>query len=115
MWYAVLKAPVSWNAPNYHIFIRTWRYIEVANSKSAAKRDRQSKERRMRNRMAKSTLRSATRKFNEAVAAQDSSTAGEELQQVVRLLDKFAGKRFLHRNTAARKKSRLHAQLKSIQ
>ncbi len=87
----------------------------MANSKSAAKRDRQSKERRLRNRMAKSTLRSATRRFNEAVAAQDSSTASDELKQVIRLLDKYSGKGFLHRNTADRKKSRLHAKMQSIQ
>ncbi len=87
----------------------------MANSKSAAKRDRQSKVRRLRNRIAKSTLRSATRKFREAVAAQDSSVANEQLTQVVSLLDRYAGKGILHRNTASRKKSRLNAQLKSIQ
>ncbi len=87
----------------------------MANSKSGIKRARQSQERRMRNRVAKSRLRTATRRFREAVASQDNGTAEAELKQVVSLLDRYAVKGIVHRNTAARKKSRMSAQLHSIQ
>ena len=87
----------------------------MANIKSAAKRDRQNKVRRMRNRVAKSSLRTATRRFDAAVASQDSAAAQEELKRVTSLLDKYAVKGVLHRNTAARKKSRLSARFHAIQ
>ncbi len=87
----------------------------MANSKSAAKRDRQSKVRRMRNKIAKSTLRTAVRRFDTAVASKDSTAAQEELKRVTSLLDKSAGVGVLHKNTAARKKSRLSARFHSIQ
>jgi len=65
--------------------------------------------------MAKSRIRTAARRYQEAVAAKNEEAAQEELRQVISLLDKYTVKGILHRNTAARKKSRLSSQLKSIQ
>ena len=73
----------------------------------AEKRDRQEERRRLRNRMAKSTMRTAIKKFDAAVAAGDKDAAVKALAESSKLLDTVAGKGIIHRNTAARKKSRL--------
>ena len=67
----------------------------------------QEERRRLRNRMAKSTMRTAIKKFDAAVAAGDKDAAVKALAESSKLLDTVAGKGIIHRNTAARKKSRL--------
>ena len=76
-------------------------------NKSAEKRERQEARRRLRNRMAKSTMRTAIKKFDAAVAAGDKVAAEQAMAESNKLLDTVAGKGIIHRNTAARKKSRL--------
>ncbi len=84
-------------------------------NKSAEKRERQEAKRRLRNRMAKSTMRTAIKKFDSAVAAGDKEAAGKAFAESSKLLDSVAGKGIIHRNTAARKKSRLaHAYNKMV-
>ncbi len=84
-------------------------------NKSAEKRERQEAKRRLRNRMAKSTMRTAIKKFDAAVAAGDKDAAVKALAESNKLLDTVAGKGIIHRNTAARKKSRLaHAYNKMV-
>ncbi len=84
-------------------------------NKSAEKRERQEAKRRLRNRMAKSTMRTAIKKFDAAVAAGDKDAAVKALVESNKLLDTVAGKGIIHRNTAARKKSRLaHAYNKMV-
>lgn len=75
--------------------------------KSAAKRLRQSLGRRMRNRMSKSSSKTAIRKFETAIQAKDKAAAAVQLQEVQKLLDTAAGKGIMHKNMVARKKSRL--------
>jgi len=86
----------------------------VAGKGSAAKRQRQNEKRRVRNRNAKSQVRTATRKFREAVESQNRDDAAESLKKVVKLIDTYTGKGLYHRNSAARKKSRLSAQLNKM-
>ncbi len=86
----------------------------MANNKSAEKRNRQNAARREQNRRAKSTIRTATKKFKLAVEQKDAETASTELRQVVKLIDTYAGKGLYHKATAARKKSRLAAQLNGL-
>ncbi len=76
-------------------------------NKSAEKRERQEAKRRLRNRMAKSTMRTAIKKFDAAVAAGDKDAAAVAMAESNKLLDTVAGKGIIHRNTAARKKSRI--------
>lgn len=83
-------------------------------NKSAEKRARQSQERRIRNRSAKSRIKSAAKVFSARLAEKNQEAAQEELKNVVSLLDTYAGKGILHKNTAARKKSRLYAQLNKL-
>ncbi len=79
----------------------------MANHKSAIKRDRQSKVRRMRNRMNKSKMRSAIRKVEEALVAGVDEQAQAALEVAVPLIQKTASKGTIHHKTASRKISRL--------
>ena len=80
----------------------------------ASKRLRQSEKRRMRNRMNKSTILTARKRFSAAVKENDQEKAGTELKNLVKLLDTAAGKSLFHKKTVARKKSRLYKALNSI-
>ena len=76
-------------------------------NRSAEKRERQEAARRVRNHAAKSKFRTAIKKFNAAVAANDKAAAQVAFAESSKLLDAAAGKGVIHANTAARKKSRL--------
>lgn len=79
----------------------------MPNTESAKKRHRQSEVRRERNRAAKTRLRNSLRKFREAVAANKLDEAKTLSTFVTKLVDQFASKGFVHRNKAARLKSRM--------
>jgi small subunit ribosomal protein S20 len=79
----------------------------MANTKSAEKRMRQSAERRVRNRSARSEMRTAIKKVRGALASGDVQTAQDALKTAVQVIDRTAKKRVVHGNTAARTKSRL--------
>ena len=78
----------------------------MPNVKSAEKRARQNIEQRDRNRRDRSRLRTALKRVREADTAEAASAA---LDAAERLLDRSASKGVIHKNTAARHKSRLHA------
>ena len=79
----------------------------MANTKSAEKRIRQTEVRRNRNRAYRSRLRGAIKELRQAVSAGDQKRAQELLPQTLVLIDTTAQKQVIHRNTAARTKSRL--------
>ena len=83
-------------------------------NRSAEKRERQNSVRRMRNRAAKSTMRTAIKKFEAAVASNDKDTAASALALSLKLLDSTASKGIIHQNTASRKKSRLQARFNKL-
>ena len=74
---------------------------------SAQKRHRQNVKRRMANKPRRSRIRTAERALTEAVAANDRGAAEQALNQCAALLDSAASRGVIHRNAAARKKSRL--------
>ncbi|MEA1910667.1 MAG: 30S ribosomal protein S20 [Spirochaetota bacterium] len=80
----------------------------------ASKRYRQSEKRRIRNRMTKSTILTAKKRFLGAVKEKDQEKAGSELNFLIKLLDTSAGKGLFHKKTVARKKSRLQKVLNSM-
>lgn len=86
----------------------------MANHKSAEKRNRQAQERRMRNRMNKSQMKTAIRKVNEAVAAGSVDEAGEALRKATSVIAKTASKGTIHKKTSSRKISRLTKQVKKL-
>lgn len=88
----------------------------MANHKSAIKAHEQSLRRRDRNNRMKSRMRRAiraTRSVIGAVDAQDEPAAAREsIRTTAALIDKLAGKGIIHRNAAARHKSRLEKRLR---
>ena len=79
----------------------------MATHKSALKRHRQSLVRRERNRQVKGGIRKGTKRVYAAVEAGDMDMAQEWLQVTIKRLDKAAEKGVIHKNNAARRKSRL--------
>ena len=79
----------------------------MANHKSAEKRVRQNAKRNEINRSNRSKLRTSIKKLRTAVAGSDRTASTELLYPTVSLIDKAVNKGIIHKNTAARYKSRL--------
>lgn len=79
----------------------------MANHKSAEKRVRQTARRNEVNRSNRSKLRTSIKKLRSSVASSDKSGSLELLLPTVSLIDKAVNKGIIHKNTAARYKSRL--------
>ena len=79
----------------------------MPNHKSAEKRVRQNEKRREVNRGNRGRLRTGIKKLRAALESGDAGSARELLPQTVSLIDKAVQKGVLHRNAAARYKSRL--------
>jgi small subunit ribosomal protein S20 len=86
----------------------------MANHFSALKRARQTETRTTRNRSNSSRLRSELRGLREALAKGDKASAQQIFRKTVSALDKAIQKGVLHKNTAARYKSRLSARLNAL-
>ena len=86
----------------------------MANHFSALKRARQTERRTVRNRGNASRLRSALRDMRDALTKGDKAAAGQAFNQTASALDKAIQKGVLHKNTAARYKSRLNARLNAL-
>jgi small subunit ribosomal protein S20 len=84
----------------------------VANIKSQVKRNRQNERRHDRNRAVRSEIRTRTKRANEAVAA-GADNADELTRQAMQVIDRAAASGVLHKNAAARQKSRLMKQAAS--
>lgn len=83
----------------------------MAHSLSAKKRIRQNEKRRGRNRARKELLKIEVKAFNAVLTAGEFDKAEEQLKKVVSRLDKTAAKHTIHKNTAARKRSRMTKKL----
>lgn len=79
----------------------------MANHKSAEKRIRQNARRKEINRSNRSKLRTQIKKLRAAIADNDKTVSVELLNPTVSVIDKAVNKGLIHRNTAARYKSRL--------
>ena len=77
----------------------------MANIKSQIKRNKQNEKAHERNKAVKTGLKSAVRKFREAVAAGDKDTAVIAGRDAAKKLDKAASKGVIHKNQAANRKS----------
>jgi small subunit ribosomal protein S20 len=86
----------------------------VPNTASAEKRVRQTARRRARNLWRKRRIKDQTKSFLEAVQGQDAAKAEAEFRKTATLLDKIAATKTIHKNTAARRKSRLNRRLKAL-
>jgi small subunit ribosomal protein S20 len=86
----------------------------VAHSLSAKKRIRQTEKRRARNRARKDQLKVQIKTFNAALASEDMGKAEKELNITAGKLMRIADKGTIHKNTAARKRSRLAKRLNAV-
>ena len=85
----------------------------MPNTKSAKKRHKQSELRRLRRRSAKSSLKTQIKKVREVAAAKDVDKLDVEARAVAAKLDRAAARGLIHRNAAARTKSRLQKLVKA--
>ena len=86
----------------------------MANIKSQIKRNRTNEAARLRNKAAKSALRTASKKVRVAVEAKDLAKAEEALKVAFRLIDKTVSDGIQHENTAARQKGELQRLVNSL-
>ena len=86
----------------------------MANTKQAAKRAKQSTKQRAANAGLRTQLRSAIKKVQKAIAAGDAKAAEAALRSEQSTIDAIADKKIIHKNKAARHKSRLAQQIKAL-
>ena len=86
----------------------------MANTASAIKRVRSNERKRIRNRITRSGTRTAVREAREAIAASKVEEARRATLAAISALDKAAEKGVIHKNNAARRKSRLMKKLAAL-
>jgi len=86
----------------------------MANIKSARKRARQAQIRRVHNMSLRTTVRTAIKNVNKAIAGGDKAAAATVLRDSQRTIDRVVAKGVMHRNAGDRHKSRLVHALKNL-
>ncbi len=86
----------------------------MANSPQARKRARQTEKRRKHNASLRSVVRTAIKKVAAAIKAGNAEEAQQAYQAAVPVIDRMADKGAIHKNKAARHKSRLSQQIKAL-
>lgn len=86
----------------------------LANIKSAIKRMRQEEKRRMRNKAVKSEVKTRIKSFLKALESNNREEIEKLLREAVSTIDRATRKGVIHKNKAARKKSRLYAKLNQL-
>jgi small subunit ribosomal protein S20 len=87
----------------------------VPNTKSAAKRVRQTKKRNALNNWRKRQVKDAMKEFMAAVTKGDQAAAEKAYREAASVVDRTATTSTMHRNTAARRKSLMARRLKAMQ
>jgi small subunit ribosomal protein S20 len=86
----------------------------LANIKSAAKKARQAEKHRRHNAALRTRMRSAIKKVAKAVQSADKSNAKDAFKAATPAVDTMVSKGLIHRNKAARHKSRLNKAIKAL-
>jgi len=87
----------------------------LANIKSAIKRNKQNEKRRQRNRIFRGRARTYVKNARDVIISENLEEARAATLQAISALDKAAEKGILHKNNAARRKSRLMKQLAALE
>ena len=87
----------------------------MANTKSAEKAARQAEKHRARNVALRSRMRTAVRNVTAAISGGNKDEAQTSYQRAVPVIDSLVSKQIIHRNKAARHKSRLAARIRAMQ
>lgn len=85
----------------------------MANIKSAKKRIKVTEFKTLKNKMVKSALKTTLKKFETSLLTDNKDEIQASFKSAVRALDMAASKGIIHKNTAARKKSRLSVKISS--
>ena len=99
---------------NAQLFQTHQRIPNMANSAQARKRARQATKQRAHNMGQRSTLRTAIKKVRKAIGAGDKTAAQAVFKESQCVIDSIADKKIIHKNAAARYKSRLSAAIKAL-
>jgi len=86
----------------------------LANTKQAKKRVRQSEKHRAQNASMRSMLRTYIKKVVAAIATGNEKTAVDSMKEATPVIDRMATKGIIHKNNAARQKSRLTQRIKKL-
>ena len=86
----------------------------MANTAQARKRARQNDKQRAHNASLKSAFRTAIKKVIKAISLGDKKVAKETFDVNVAIIDRIADKKIVHKNKAARQKSRLNSAIKAL-
>jgi len=86
----------------------------LATHKSAIKRDKQNKTRRIRNKNIKSFMKTKVKALLTAVEEKDPAKAKASLQEAISIISKSASKGVIHKKTASRKISRLTKRVNTL-
>ncbi|MES9956350.1 MAG: 30S ribosomal protein S20 [Sedimenticola sp.] len=86
----------------------------MANSAQARKRARQAETHRQHNASRRSMMRTYLKNVVKAIGAGDKEAASEAFKQAAPVIDRAANQGLIHKNKAARHKSRLNAQIKAL-
>lgn len=86
----------------------------MANTASAKKRARQAESHRARNTAQRSMVRTTIKKVVKAIESKDKAAATTAFTAMVPVLDRYANRGLIHKNKAARHKSRLTAAIKAM-
>jgi small subunit ribosomal protein S20 len=86
----------------------------LANIKSAKKRAVQNEKRRLHNTSLRSKLRTYIKKVLVAIAGRDQSAANDAFREALPIIDGMVNKGIIHKNKAARHKSRLNEKIKNL-
>ena len=86
----------------------------MANSPQARKRARQAEKRRAHNSSLRSLVRTVIKKVTAAISSGDATAAKSAYDNAVPVIDRMADKGIIHKNKAARHKSRLNSQVKAL-
>jgi small subunit ribosomal protein S20 len=87
----------------------------LANIKSQIKRNRQNDKRRLRNRVYRGQTRTAIKDARVVIESQDAEASKKAVLEAISALDKAAEKGVIHKNNAARRKSRLMKQFNKME
>jgi len=87
----------------------------LANTAQARKRARQAEKRRAHNASQRSMVRTYIKRVQAAIASGDADTARAALDAATPVIDRMADRGIMHKNKAARHKSRLNSAIKSLQ
>ena len=101
----------SANFPALH---RPFHFFVMANTKSAAKRARQTPKRTARNRRVTTTLKTETKRNAASLGGTDKTVSRQNYEKLVSELDKAAKRGVIHKNVANRRKSRLAKKIAAL-